>query len=439
MATTGFAVLGTHAVLDVLSVLVILQYHRRRNYQPIRSRFYWQGEYTAVSLIIASLSMACAIEFANDISCEVYLLIVLALFNAIIPVLIRIAHVFSAYEVSKVYAQDRSSGAEETALKNGNIFLRRAELLQSLKVQATAFFSIITLHVIVWVIYTQVFKTTCEGVDELIGICIMGSGYMVVTLYLGWNLATLKDGLYIRLEMVLVAVGGVIIILTFLALRFASGSYYHANLALAFGPFWIIAVQIGMPLYKSYAWQRRRSGNSSVDVSVAELSLTSLKSSEMFQKPASTSETARRREKPNSIAAFRRLLASEHGYELFLEFSRLELSHENVLFYHEVTPLLERARQHPEIVDTQDFVDRVLHVHEKFVASNARLELNLSSEQRAMFSAAGFDEPTASLDRGAALEALREAWKEIFTLMFRDVYARFRRSAHYESYLATDL
>lgn len=442
MATTGYVVLLTHAALDMVSLGLIYLFHRRRNYQPIRSRFWWQGEFTAGSLLIAMASAACAIEFANHISCEVYLLIILAIFNALIPILIRIAHVFSAYEVSKIYAQNMSSNAENKALSGGSIFLRRAELLQSLKVQGVVQASIVTLHVIVWVLYTQVFRTTCDGIDELIGILLFGSAYMCLTFYLSWNIATLKDGLYIRREMLLVALGGTLMLIAFMTLRIIYGTFYYANFALAFGPFWMIAAQIGLPLYKSYTWMYNNDRISELDTSFGESSLASLKSNEKLQKrerknggPVISTEG----EKPDSVGAFRRLLASEEGYELFLEYSRLELSHENVLFYHEVTPLLDNTKQRPEVVNSEAFGEIAFGIYDKFVRQDAKLEVNLSSTQRAKFKAAGFEEGPEGLNTVAALEAIQDAWKAVFALMFRDTFWRFRGSENYKEYLAMNV
>ena len=380
---------------------------------------------------------ACAIEFANDISCELYLLIVLAFFNSLIPILIRIAHVFSAYEVSKIYAQDLSANAENQAMSKGSVFLRRAELLQSIRVQATVLISFFLLHLVVWVVYTQGFRTNCEGVDELIGIALFGIAYMSVTFYLSWNISTLKDGLYIRREMLLVALSGVVMIIAFLVLRIVSGEYYYANFAFAFGPFWMVAVQIIMPLYKSYTFQYNRGRTSELESSIGELSLTTRGSKE--KRGSQGTVVASAQEKPNSAAAFHRLLASQHGYELFLEYSRLELSHENILFYHEVTPLLEKAKKQPEVADTREFAEVALRIYNKYVSHDAKLQVNLSAAQVAKFTAAAFDEGADALDGASAVVALQEAWKAIFSLMFRDTYARFRRSPRYKEYLAHDI
>lgn len=430
--TAGFALVGTHAALDVLVLLLVFQYHRRRNYQPIKSRFYWQGEATALLLIPPLFLSACATEFEPYISCDVYLVVILVIFNAVVPIVIRAAHVYSAYEVSKVYAQRGSSNAEGEAFANGNIFLRRAQVIQSFKVQVAVFLVLASFHTLTWVIFTQAFNPTCNGIDEMIFIVIIGSFYVGVTLFLGWNISTLKDGLYIRRELVLVAAGGVAVIPTFAALRFSFDSYYYANLALAFGPFWVIGVQIGMPLYKTYTWQRSKS-KEEADLSSDELSLTTAKSSEkLASQPQAESTENWTDQTPASPAEMKRVLSIPESFELFLEFSRLELNHENVLFYHEVTPWLQRIKLEPDIVNSAEFGEAAWRIYNKYISNSAKLQVNLSAGQHARFAEAGFEaQEEEQLNHELALEALQEAWKEVFALMYRDMFGRFRRSPRY--------
>ena len=431
--TTGFALIGTHAVLDVLVVLLVWQYHRRRKYQPIRSRFYWQGEAIVLLLIIPMFLAASSTEFEPLISCDVYLLVVLTMFNAVVPIIIRAAHVFSAYEVSKVYARQGSSNGEAESFANGNIFLRRAEILQSFRFQVAVFIVLCLFHTLVWVIYTQGFESTCNGIDELIGVAIFGTFYCGVTFYLGWNIATLKDGLYIRRELILVSLGGLLLVPTFVALRLSFETYYYANLAIAFGPYWLAVVQIGMPLYKSYQWQRLRQGSSDKEAASYDLTLTSAKSSNKLEGTYSSSLDTMTATKRNTPADLKRILQNESGYDAFLEFSRLELNHENVLFYNEATPLVVRAKQEPDFVNSAEYHQAAKRLYDKYISSSAKLELNVSASQRRGCAEAGLSSgpEEVEIDGNAANLALQEVWKEVFYLMFRDILPRFLLSKQY--------
>ena len=434
---TGYAIIGTHLVLDVLLVLMVLQYHRRRNYQPIRSRVYWQGEVIAVLIIISTFYAACMSEFYNYVSCDILLFLFVVFFNSTAPILMRAAHVFSAYEVSKVYIQSGASNEERKVLARGNFFLRRAELLQSTVFQAGVFCLMASFNLITYLVYTQVFHPTCESWDVIIWLLILGGGLTGPTLYLGWNMATLKDGLYIKREFILVPAGGFFLLPAYIGLLIATGDYFYSNAVAAFAPFWVPLVQVGMPLYKSYVWQRYRNA-SELEEPSKELSLTGYRTEEKKSRGGSfTVEISKEEENPRHFrgpSSLMKLLDSEIGNALFLEFARLELNHENVLFYNEATGFLEKCKSNPEVVDSEEFEDKCWKLFHKYISSQSRLELNLGAKERAFFDKAGFEEGEGHLDNRKALLALEVAWTEAINLMYRDALPRFVRSKAYEEY-----
>ena len=438
--STGYAVIGTHLVLDFLALLLILQYHCRRNYQPIRSRLYWQAEIVSVLLLSTMFYAACATEFEQLMSCEAYLVLFLLVLNAMVPIIIRAAHVYSVYEVSKIYAQGESSSKEEAMLATGSVFLRRAEFLQSFRAQAALFFALCTIHLLVWLMYTQLFQPICNGLDELLGLAVVSSGYCLLTLYLGWNLATLKDGLYIRRELVLVSLGGVCALPFYVGLRFAFNSYYYANLVIAFAPYWVVGVMIGMPLYKSYVWQRLRK-SSAMEEPSTQLSASNAKTGDMDSAQGKgTADRAPRKAKkrlhfrgPPELMS---LLDNQEGNLLFLEFARLELNHENVLFYNDVTDFLEDHASNPELKNTESFEAMCWKIFNRYISTEAKLEVNIGAKERRTFDTAGFAIDGGHLDPEATLKAFGTAWNEVVNLMYKDVYPRFIRTRAYHEFSA---
>lgn len=438
---SGYIIIGTHLACDLLILLMTFQYHRRRHLQPIRSRIYWQAELTALLMFVASFYSACISEFHRYISCETYLVLHLLFFTSMVPILLRAAHVYSAYEVSKVYVQGGSSNYEGKLFTEGNFFLRRAEFLQSWKFQAAVIVAAVAFNTAGYLVLTQVFTATCAGMDELILAAIYGAAMTLPTLYLGWNLATLKDGLDIRKELILVAVGSVIRLPIYVGLRLHSGSYYYSNIMSAFLPMWVPLIQIGMPLYKSYVWQKHRKDVETTES--VELSITGYKTEGDRSRNGSFSEVATQREKTSSSATRLRgpasltsLLRSKEGNALFLEFARLELNHENVLFYNEVTPFLEKHKRDRKLLASQEFEDKCWQIYRKFISSNAKLEINLGAREKAYFTSAGFDTDERNLQADKALKAIHVAWAEVVDLMYRGVYPRFVRTKAYLEFAA---
>ena len=435
--TTGYALIGTHLACDLLILLMVIQYHRRRHFQPIRSRIYWQGELTALLAFFATFYSVCLSEFETYVTCEIYFVLYVLFFSTTPAILLRAAHVYSAYEVSKVYIQGGSSNYEGKLFKTGNFFLRRAEILQSWKFQVVVIFAVTIFNTVAYLVLTQVFAATCNGVDELILASIYGSAMTLPTLYMGWNLATLKDGLDIRKELVLVALGGVFLLPTYVGLRLAYGTYFYSNVVLAFAPMWVPCVQIGMPLYRSYVWQKYAKDNESEEP--IELSITGYKTEgENSRNGSFTGAAHKTDEKPvdkvsklRGPASLLRLLKNEEGNALLLEFARLELNHENVLFYNDVTDFLDRHKKHRELLASKDFEDKCWQIFQKFISPDAKLEVNLGAKEKAYFDFAGFDGEQENIQPEKALNAIQVAWTEVVNLMYRDVYPRFLRSKEY--------
>ena len=440
-SSTGLVVVGAHLALDFLAFLMIVQYYRRRNFQPIRSRLYWQPIIISVLLLATMFYAACATEFEAYISCEAYLLLFVLVFNSMVPILFRATQVYSAYEVSKVYAKGGSMNYEQAQMTSGNIFLRRAELIHSFKVQSALFIILCVVHLLAWAAYTQLLNPTCNGLDELLAMAALSSGYCLCTLYLGWNLATLKDGLYIRRELVLVACGGVFALPFYVGLRIAFDSYYYANLVIAFGPYWVVGVEIGMPLYKSYVWQRLRN-STEMEEPATELTISNFKSDDSKSQAGSIDGTRNEEVQAEPQASSSRgpaalidLLNNKKGNALFLEFSRLELNHENVLFYNEVSEFLTQQNSKPDL-GREDFDAICWKIFNRFISPQAKLEVNVGAKERRFFDIAGFDVEDGAIARDDALRAFGVVRNEVIILMYKDVYPRFLRTAVYAEFAA---
>ena len=433
VTTTGYLLLGLHLSVSFLLLLMVVQYHRRRRFQPIQSRIYWQAEVTALMTFFATFYAAAIAEFEYYITCDAYLLLYVLFFNCNIPILMRTAHVFSAYEISKVYVRGGSSSPEGKLFSHGNIFVRKAEILQSWKYQAGFFILVVLFNFAVYGIYTQAVNPTCEGTDELVWMLISGGVVTGPTMYLSWNMATLKDGLYIRRELLLVPLGGFVLIPSYIGLRLLYGNYFNSNIVAAFTPFWVPLVQIGMPLYKTYAWQKYKQP-SQIEDSSKELSLTGYKSEEKRSRQGSYAEFSRHEDEPRHFRGptpLMKLLHDKNGNALFLEFARLELNHENVMFYNEVTEFLEDSKNDPEKLQSQDFVDHCWKIFKKYISPQSRLEVNLGAKHHAYFQMAGFHQEDGELKREKALYAFEVAWHEVVSLMYNGVYPRFVRSDAY--------
>ena len=195
-SATGFISLGITLGLCFLSGLLALWFHRRRSFQPIRSRFWWLSEFITLTAVVWATWLAVALEFPA--LGQTFLLYAYAfLMNAAFAVLIRLGHIYSAYEVAAVYAAWNSSDDGDdigTRLSNGGFFVRHAATVQRPLAQGIAMAVHTVFQAVLWgVASVTIGEFTVE--EELIGTGVLLFCYVAPMAYLAMKILSLDDGL----------------------------------------------------------------------------------------------------------------------------------------------------------------------------------------------------------------------------------------------------
>ncbi|KAJ8390439.1 hypothetical protein AAFF_G00103740 [Aldrovandia affinis] len=110
-----------------------------------------------------------------------------------------------------------------------------------------------------------------------------------------------------------------------------------------------------------------------------------------------------------------RLLASKHGLSAFRAFLVSEYSEENLSFY-------LACEDYRNTTSTAKLSVKAKKIYEEFIGSDAPREVNIDHETRAI--------TRQNLDR-PSLSCFEQAQSRIHTLMEKDCYPRFLRSATY--------
>ena len=428
---TGFVALGCSIALAAAAIALAFVYRRRRGFQPIRSRFWWQPLLTTGCIIVFTTYLAIFNEFV-DLSCELYLLSFGLAFNVPLSVVIRAVHIYSAYEVSKVVAKQSWQGAKN--LKDyDRFFVKYAEKIQSIKYQAVVFCTLAVVHLAAFGSYAFTTNPVCDGSEFIvfggIGVC-----YILTVILVVYNIRALKDGLYIKRELIFVAIGGFITVPTFMVLRL-TGNFEAANLLLAYAPYIIVIVQLGFPLYISYLWS---TNNKKFNEELSTAELSSLKHSDTETRG---SIDAKLFEGTNGKGPLKHrgfklsdLLADTEGRKAFTEFCRLELNHESVLYYVACKQFLRNHKKREELGLSEGFEEEALELYRTYIERGCELELNIGADTRDLFRQAGFASENP-LDPNAVVKAFRRALSDVYTLLLRDPYGRFLASPIYQAFV----
>ena len=427
--SSGFILLGTCIGLHTLCILALLWFHCRRSYQPIRSRLYWQSETIGILFLITNAISVCSNEFEVEISCISFAATNVFFYSTLSVILLRASHVYSAYAVSKLAVSKEIKTSKEDHLYKSR-FVKYAHVFQSFRFQVYAYVTVVAALCLIWAVGSVTATDAgCTGLSPVVIAMLVVSFLCVVFVVLvGWNIATLKDGLYIRLELFLVALIGssASVIQTITLVYFHS--VYYTNLTNVIGFYLGFGVFIGLPLFKSYkmASNMKIGAKMSFDTHNATLNNYILKNpDDVIDAVVYHNET--------DAGKLRNVLNQEGSYEDFLEFCRLELNHENALFYQEVVKVSSQIEEDPEYLDTEEFERRARHVYAKYIESaSAPLQVNVPSKVLDQFDKAGFDTPLLQLDNHAAYTALRMALAEVFHLMLYDIFPRFKKTSKYQ-------
>ena len=418
--TTGFVVLGVHLSILFLLLLTLIQYHRRRKLQPIRSRLYWQGEGTAVVVLLTSTFGTCAIEINPRSYCRVYTGYGILIFTSMMCLVVRAAHVFSAFELSKVAVQAQAARKDPP---NHGLFVKYSAYLQSSKFQAAIVIGSFLVQGAIWGVVTFVIDPgrPCNefGVYGVVSV-VTALVITVPTLYIAKNIAMLKDGLLIKKELVMVGIVGLATIGPFTLVWILTGSPFWSILISLASCYATILIQIGMPLYMSYVWERYKHAYVFEEYS-PKSSRATLASSEPIVGTSSSSGLS-----PRDLE---RLLRDPNVFPSFLEYCRLQLNHENPLFYKDAMSVIKQVKENSEFLETQEFSDMAHSLFATYMAPKATLQINLSWKQHQRIKRACFRDEHGKFNAKEAYKAITEARVEIFRLMYDDVFPRYFASA----------
>lgn len=456
---TGYIMLGGTLALSFCSILLTLMFHRRRAFQPIRSRVWWQSEAIVFTTLVLVNHLAVALEFP-DLGHTFFLFAYPLFMASAFATLIRLCHIYSAYQLAAVYAAASSTdGAEELGrrIARGGFFVKYGSVLQSPKMQAIALVMHTILQGALWgglVTILGEFKLE----EELLAAGIVLLLYMVPMLYFAANVATLNDGLFLRREMFGIAAVALISTVVFLPVRLLVEDGIYAASVILFGvPYPIIFILVGFPLYMSYVWEaeaNRFIEKGSHDKSFegynlersehASSSRLSVEILEPERNESGTFEATTKTRVATPLTAellprleLKEVLDNPTGRTAFIAFCKLELNHETVLFYLEATKLLTLLADDHDDNSGPGLEARASRIYHKYIKDGAVLQVNLGHKAQAAFSQAGFGCSGESLDcMDKVSAAVRRAREEIYQLMIVGPFVRFLRHKLYRDFIA---
>ena len=449
VAVTGYALLSASLVISTILGLLVLWFHLRRSFPPIKSRFWWQSELNAANLIIWSLYRCVSLEFPG-LGLVFYILSYPLFFNIWLCALIRLAHIYSAYKLADLYTNLTSSQNTidlNSKLSQGGFFIKYARYVQDTSAQGLVIFAHMMIHLVIWIaVALTVEKFTNE--QELIILALTLSVYGLPIVYLAWKIIPLKDGLYLRQEIVymfyaLVSGGALFILLAIVA------DLYYVNVTVALvGPVEFVAIYIGFPLFKSYAWQNearrfeRMEGHAGSSCSQKGWSGSSCdrasraKGKSSRRKIQALEYSHARKKGCASVAqmSLKEVLDSPQGVDAFKEFCKQELNHESILFFLDAKALCEAMEK--SSMTEEEVASRARSLYERYIKQGALLEINIGASAKESFRTAGIcGDDTSKLDFALLEDAFKDARDEVFRLMASDSFVRFLRHRLYTEFV----
>ena len=367
--------------------------------------------------------------------------------NAAFTTLIRLAHVYSAFEVARVHAERKSTQRDlnlESKISRAGFCVRNGHLIQRPCIQA----SLILLHTVfqlgVWLTVALVSSEISSGAEFAFGALVIAF-YVVPIGCLACKIIRINDGLYLRLEVTATAMVSVFVGVLYVVLRVASPGTNFATIAVVLiCPYLLIVPVIGFPLYKSYVWEKetRRYRSLSLYEQSKEIALPLKQPSstgvgrrlgKSISKKVEAMDYVQVRKGARRTALGRvtlqQVLAHPAGTEAFIEFCKLELNHESVLFYIDVRDYLA-GRKSNEMTE-QEAVTRAIALYKAYIEPGAQLQVNIDHLLQVNFVRAGLSNATetdfSELDFVKLDQAFENAHEEVFQLMAADSFVRFLR------------
>ena len=450
---TSYALLSASLVVFFSSGLLILWFHCRRAYPPIKARFWWQSEFISSVIILWSLHRCASLEFPG-LGHAFYVLSYPLFFSICVAALIRLAHIYSAYKVAALYTEWKSSQNTldiEAKISKAGFFVKYARSIQKPKIQAVVLLIHLLLQLTVWLaVAFAAEELTDQAETGLAGLILLLFGPPI--LYIAAKIIPLKDGLYLRQEIVFTFVACVVGAIIFVILRLVVSELIYVRIVVALvGPVEFVIIFIGFPLYKSYVWQNeaRRfemvAGRiASFESSYSQTGLSASSAQRVKGKPSKKKiealEFAQKSKGGTSVVklSLKQVLAHERGVEAFKEFCRQELNHESILFFLDVKEFCQ-AYKRSEMSEEQA-ISSAIHLYEKYVISGAQLEINIEYGLKQTFVDAGLGPASHVNTQDVKLDlvdnAFKEARDEVFRLMATDSFVRFLRHRLYADFVA---
>lgn len=466
VAATGYIFLAVVIFLSLCAVFLTIWFHRRRAFQPIRARFWWQSEAIVVIILIWANFLAVVNEFPS-FGQALYLYGFGILLTAGFGVLIRLCHIYSAYQVAAVYAAWRTADEAEdieARISQGSFFVKHGNTVQNPRVQAFLILLYAMVQAALWtLVATQPGWAEDRDMWTLVNLLISVVFYMIPMLYFTYNVAALDDGLFLRKEMSILAFVASLGAILYTVLKLVLGDrFYPSIIMLCIVPFPAILCLVGFPLYKSYVWQAEerqfvpekgrqlsfesfyleRSSSSNISGGSANEETVGAEGREIRDIEAIEliGKKRERRVRDGKSPQLNHILVEPAGRTAFIAFCKLELNHETVLFFLDATRLVVLLKDKQQMSRNREVAIRASLLYCQYIKDGAVLQVNLSHAMQRAFLEAGVKEGSEQteehLDREALLEALRASRNEIYMLMSRGPFVRFLRHKLYTDYIA---
>lgn len=424
--TGGIYVTVTSVLSGILFILAIWFFCRKK-FQPIRGRVPIQALFMVLNMLILPMVNVVMDEFLANCFPKFLLGTSLA-FNVVLLGLFRAVHVASIYEVAQE-AISFPRGAYSAKVADGakrSWYVRNSRKIQSFPLQLLLFFAIAIFHIAIAGI-TYVASGYEDACDSINGAIVSGTiviVYCILITIIALRLREVKDGLYLKTEMILLGLIGLVGVVGWLILNFAvseSIASLHLNACSLAGA----AVMLCWPLYKSYRWQFVAAKPVEIEFDVESADIVGVDPQLNVIK---NQAGARSSERSIVMFSFEEVIETDDGFESFRNFLTLEFSHENLMFYDDATTFVN-SYQDEEVSDIMK--EGAVQLFETYIKRGANLEVNLPGEIVLRFMASLAD---GSFDRKAYFDAMADALHEIYILLAADPFPRFRRHKLYKEY-----
>ena len=424
---TGGLYIIISSSLSGLLFLLSVWFFLRRKFQPIRGRLPTQVLFMVANMLILTMVNVAMDEFLANCLPKFLLGTSLA-FNVVLVGLIRAVHVASIYEVAQE-AVSFPRGAYSAKVAEGtkrSWYVRNSRKLQNYRLQLSVFMVIAILHIAI-AGATYLGSGNEAACDSINGAAVSGTivtVYCVLITILALRLRAVKDGLYLKTELIILGIIGLISVVGWLLLTFTLTEEV-ATLHLNACSLTAAAVMLVWPLYKSYRWQFDAGKPVELELDVEGGDLVGI---DPKLKAIQNQAGARTSERSIVMFTFEEVIENDDGFEAFRKFLTLEFSHENLMFYDDATTFMNTYQDEDE---TDAMQDAALHLYTSYIERGTNLEVNLPGSLITKFTSAITQ---GAFQRKEYFEAMTEALHEIYVLLAADPFPRFRRHKLYKDY-----